>query len=464
MTTTTATRSERRALVWSLALGLLVSVLAPASAHAHHPRSSRLVLSLRPGGAASSLHLPADQLGLALAVEWDDESLRELAQHPERLDTTFRERLRGYVRTYLSMSDERGTRYELSVGEPRWTVEDDTPFVVLDVDFRAPDGHPASALEVHDEVVSEEVVNHRTIVVVARDFEQARFEESEKIVGTLSFTRRSITLDREGASPWRGALGMLELGARHIAEGIDHLLFVLVLLLAAPLLAGSSGDRASAGRFARWRALRWREVRSTRNTVRHVVGLVTAFTLGHSLTLALGAYGVGSGWSQPVEVAIGVSIAFGALHAIHPLVPRREALVAASFGLIHGLAFASTLEGMGLRGSALLWALGPFNIGIELVQLVIVVAIAPLLALAARAEGYTLLRAVFAAFAGIAAGAWVLERLGGGPNFVTSALERAAESPASVWVGLWLALAVWNVLAHGFGRLRGTRLDAAEAA
>src|SRR6201999_1656522 len=101
------------------------------------------------------------------------------------------------------------------------------------------------------------------------------------------------------------------------------------LLLPAPLVA-------LAGR--------WRGRATMRRSLVHILGIVTAFTLGHSLTLALSGFGLVRLPSRPVEVLIAISILVSAIHAMRPLFPGREALIAASFGLVHGLAFASALN------------------------------------------------------------------------------------------------------------------------
>ena len=118
----------------------------------------------------------------------------------------------------------------------------------------------------------------------------------------------------------------------HIAEGTDHLLFLLTLLLPAPLLA--SGGR-------------WNRSAIIRQSLLHILGIVTAFTLGHSLTLALAGFGIVRTPSRPVEVLIATSILVLAIHALRPIFPGKEAAIAAFFGLIHGFAFASALSGLG---------------------------------------------------------------------------------------------------------------------
>jgi hypothetical protein len=185
------------------------------------------------------------------------------------------------------------------------------------------------------------------------------------------------------------------LGLHHIAEGTDHLLFLLVLLLPAPLLAFRG---------------RWSQPASVKHSLAHILGIVTAFTLGHSLTLALAAFGLIQLPSRPVEILIAVSILVSAAHAIRPLFPGCEAAIAAFFGLIHGLAFASALNDLGVSGWYRLVSLFGFNLGIESMQLAVVAAVLPSLLLLSRAPTYSVIRLSGALFAAVAAGAWIVER------------------------------------------------------
>ena len=196
---------------------------------------------------------------------------------------------------------------------------------------------------------------------------------------------------------WSGVpfASLFRLGMRHIAEGTDHLLFLLVLLLPAPLLA--VGDR-------------WSETATVRASVLHLLGIVTAFTIGHSLTLTLGALGFVRVSGRPVEVLIAVSILVSAVHALRPIFPGREAWIAASFGLIHGLAFAATLDRLGLERWERVAGIFAFNLGIEAMQMAVVAVVLPLLLVASRTRGYVMLRVSGALAAMLAATVWIAQR------------------------------------------------------
>jgi hydrogenase/urease accessory protein HupE len=182
----------------------------------------------------------------------------------------------------------------------------------------------------------------------------------------------------------------LELGAMHILTGPDHLLFVFGLLLLTP-------------------------------STRPLLKTLTAFTLGHSVTLSLAALGITNVPSGIVELLIAISVLMLAveLASAHArkrpsLLRRQPWLMAGLFGLLHGMGFAGALTEIGLPGGEIPLALFSFNVGIELGQLAFVAVILALRtalrgsldrapAWAARVPAYGI---------GIAAAYWCFERVG----------------------------------------------------
>lgn len=154
-----------------------------------------------------------------------------------------------------------------------------------------------------------------------------------------------ISLALPSSPPSRIEIGLqyLALGFTHIVpNGLDHMLFVLGIFL-----------------FGRRH--------------RDVLAQVTAFTIAHSITLALSVYGMVSVSPNVVEPLIAVSIAYVAIENIFisELRPWRLALVFA-FGLLHGMGFAGVLSELGLPRSEFLLALAGFNIGVEAGQLAVI--------------------------------------------------------------------------------------------
>jgi hydrogenase/urease accessory protein HupE len=172
------------------------------------------------------------------------------------------------------------------------------------------------------------------------------------------------------------------LGVEHIWTGYDHLLFLLALLLPG-------------------------------GTLGRIAGIVTAFTIAHSITLALAALDIVRLPVAPVEIAIAGSIVFAAASALRQRGVDRRWLITFGFGLIHGFGFASVLRQSGLPPGSALVPLLAFNVGVEAGQLSIVIPAVPLLRLATRgARGAAARRAM--AWATIAVGIfWMAERTAG---------------------------------------------------
>jgi HupE/UreJ protein len=175
----------------------------------------------------------------------------------------------------------------------------------------------------------------------------------------------TLELELEASSPWSTLARFLAEGVRHILEGYDHLAFVSLLLL--PIVLGR-------GRKARV---------SARSAGAEILRVVTAFTVAHSLTLALATSGYVAIPTRLAEVAIAASVLVAAVVNLVPNAPRIGAKLAFAFGLVHGFGFASALGDLA-GDAALLASLAGFNLGVELGQLAVVAALLPLLFIARR--------------------------------------------------------------------------------
>jgi hypothetical protein len=192
--------------------------------------------------------------------------------------------------------------------------------------------------------------------------------------------RRSATLDL-AASTDTGWGRFVALGVEHILGGVDHLLFLLALLALS------------------------RGVWST-------VKIVTAFTVAHSVTLSLAALGLVDVPARIVEALIAASIVWVAVeNLVAPAGVARRWLVAALFGLVHGLGFASALTALELSRQALVRALIGFNVGVELGQIAFVIAIMPPLAWASRPGRLSRLPQFLSVLVAAAGAGWLVLRL-----------------------------------------------------
>lgn len=174
-------------------------------------------------------------------------------------------------------------------------------------------------------------------------FVQIEYANGERRTEILRPASTSFQLEQSQSSP---AAAYLRIGAEHMLFGWDHLLFVLGLLLLTP--------------------------------IRQLLWVITAFTLGHSVTLAIVALGLFTLPGGPVELLIALSILFLAIEVVRKtqgktsITIRKPWLVALAFGLLHGLGFAGALSEIGLPDGAELLALLLFNLGVELGQILFV--------------------------------------------------------------------------------------------
>jgi hypothetical protein len=151
----------------------------------------------------------------------------------------------------------------------------------------------------------------------------------------------------------------------------------------------------------------------------NLLKIITAFTVGHSLTLLIGSLQWLHLPSKPIEVLIAITILVSAFHALKPIYPKREVLIAGLFGLVHGLAFAETLTNLDLSTTQMALSILGFNVGIELMQLALIAMAFPVLFLLAKTPYYDLVRTVGVVAMMILAFAWMVERIQESPNFVT---------------------------------------------
>lgn len=180
--------------------------------------------------------------------------------------------------------------------------------------------------------------------------------------------------------------GYFRAGLEHIATGFDHLLFLVCLML----IAGGLG---------------------------RVAWTVTGFTLGHALTISFASLGLVRVDPGAVEVLIALSIAFAAAEIVRgerdTLTWRKPALVAALFGLLHGLGFAGALREIGLPHGEVPLALLAFNLGIEAGQLVFVAVLFALMWAVLRLWRSAPAPALAAWPIGVVASFWFVDRLAG---------------------------------------------------
>jgi len=369
---------------------LLVLGLWAGAAGAHKP--SDAYLTLRVPAAGSELEGQWDialrDLDFALGLDSNRDGAITWGELREA-----RPRIADYAFTHLTLEAvAQGKRNRCPPQLTQLLVDEhvDGHYAVLR--FRADCGVRPAELAVRYQLLFEVDPTHRGLLqLVAADREQA---------DVLSREAAEVTLSVSAPGRWQQFGAFLVEGIWHILEGYDHIMFLLTLLFPAVVRYGAGG---------------WEGRGSLPDATVDVLQVVTAFTLAHSLTLSLAVFGWVHLPARWVECAIALTVLLGALNNLRPVIVRRRWAVAFAFGLVHGFGFASVLADLGLHGANLALSLVGFNTGVEVGQMLVVLAVLPLAFLSRHTRLYrrAFMPAGSAAIA-LLAGYWLLARLTGG--------------------------------------------------
>lgn len=382
--------------------GWLALIVACQPAAAHLMPNSVVFLDFATDHVSAELLIPINELEYGSGLKVRSDPAGFAADRPVLAD---------YVLKHIAIHGPDGRVWGVRLRD--MTVIDDNYQADLQVHLALtpPPGASPRRFDLFYDGVIDKVANHFVLVFARSDYRGGTLSGGDPdMIGGLQQPEFTTHVDRGAGSAWRGFSSAVGLGMHHIAEGHDHLLFLIALILPAPLLA---------------RGRKWGEFGGFRHTARRLIQVVSAFTVGHSITLIGGAF---FGWSlpsRPVETGIAISILISAFHAWRPIFAGREALIAGGFGLVHGLAFATVIGHFVLEPWQKAQSILGFNLGIELVQLAVVACILPSLLVLARTRLYPTIRIIGAWVAGIAATAWIVERVSNTPNIIADSIDAA---------------------------------------
>jgi hypothetical protein len=207
---------------------------------------------------------------------------------------------------------------------------------------------------------------------------------------------RRQKFEQQALAPGHQLVAAIDLGIHHIFAGIDHLLFLVALLLPSVLVR---------------RGKEWVPAPNFRAALVDVLKIVTAFTLAHSITLSLSALNVLRLPSRFVESGIAASVVLAAVNNLVRVLEEDRWTAAFALGLLHGFGFSATLMDLGLPRKNLVLTLFGFNCGVEIGQMCVVAAFLPLAYLARRSPFYRWVGLVGGSVAITAiASVWLIER------------------------------------------------------
>lgn len=340
---------------------LTVVVLAGGTAAAHRPSDAHLRLSVEGDGVTGRIDVAVRDLDAALAIDDGDGRLTwgELAREEAAI--------RAYVAGRVSFD---GCAIEL--GDAGLVDLSDGAYWSMRVTARCE--RAVTALVIRYGLLFDVDAQHRGLVHV--DGQTLVVRDGAPVTARVGGETSTLSFVREGV--W------------HIWIGLDHVLFLLCLLL--PAVFPRRGP-----------------AHSLRSVSVEVFEIVTAFTLAHSITLVISAVGLVSLPSRFVETAIALSVVAAAVNNLVRLVDARWA-VAFALGLLHGFGFSSVLVDLGLPSRELVGALLGFNLGVEIGQAAIVIVVLPVLYVIRRTLAYQAVLFAGSGAAAILASFWTYQR------------------------------------------------------
>lgn len=332
---------------------VLAAGLAPALAPApwHADSLSETLIEVRGAEALLSMRLQVLSL-LEVIDDLDDDGDGEVSTEEVKAKQS---EILGYVLEHYGVWT--GTDRDLDGGVPLLP----TPMRLWHTPRRDGDGYRKGSVSLellykHDAPIRDLMVESTLFLLTSPahvDIVTLQWDEENASTFSLSGTMPRARFDPEG----RGAFTtFLALGFRHILSGWDHLAFLAALVLGSRRLSS-------------------------------LLGVVTAFTVAHSITLALAALGLVKVWQYSgfIEALIALSIAYVATDClVHPRIKRARWIEAGVFGLVHGLGFAGFLGESLIREQARGMALFAFNLGVEFGQVLVVLVLVGALALLPR--------------------------------------------------------------------------------
>lgn len=339
------------------ALSFVFFFLLAAPAASHDLGQSYIFLRVYDHSIEVRVEMSAPDAGTVLGLNLEPGnriSLEQIGSHVDELLAYVRPRL-----TITEGQEELNLRYVGFDRRPLGKFD----FVLLTFVIEDLERIP-SALDVAFTPMFDERADHRNMLVIEHNWKTSTFNNEANVSLIFSPSNTRQTLNLESASVMQGFMGFIRLGLWHIWTGLDHILFLVALILPSVLYFENK---------------QWKPVANFRRALFNIAAIVTCFTIGHSLTLSLATLDVVNLPSRLVESVIAASIVAAALHNIYPRFRGREWAIALVFGLFHGFGFAGILRDIGLESKYMVLSLFGFNAGVEVGQILIIAGIFPFL-------------------------------------------------------------------------------------
>jgi hypothetical protein len=341
---------------WASLLAILWLTAGIAGAHA--VGESYVWITAEQDHFSGRVEINVDDLRQHLGVdvpESGDERMEVLKQH--------REQVLEYLRENFWIKAE-GVELPIEYGAVGLLDIPKEKSVYAQYFYRTLPGEPHSVVTIRNSILVETSYTHRSLVCIEQNKRTGEEFWGEFALLVFGSHNPVQSLDFADIPTLMGGKQFIWQGVLHIWIGIDHILFIITLLLPA-VLVETDGQWAPVAKF---RSAFW-----------NIIKIVTVFTLSHSITLSLAALGVVRIPSRIVESTIALSIVLVAILAMNPRWRSHTGQVIFGFGLFHGLGFASVMSELPFRMLNLVKLLMGFNIGVELGQIAIVACVFPIL-------------------------------------------------------------------------------------
>ena len=362
--------------IFSSFLLILLSFVPPQSVEAHSPDQGYLYLRIYGDAMGGRFELAAKDINRAIGTDLDDNlTLDIIKPHLDKLYSYFISR--------SSFQSDLG-KYPIRFTEPTLLDLGEKPdFIRFNFEMENVTQVPES-LDIEYNLVFDQHEIHRGMLIVEYNWKAGIVNNEALISGVFTPTDTKETLSLTDASIWKGFIALVKLGIWHIWIGLDHILFLVALIL--PAVVRRRREVKTLTDLTKNND--WIPVERFKPAFFYIIKIITFFTIAHSITLALAALNIINLSSRVVESIIAISIALAAVHNIKPIFKSKEWLIAFGFGLFHGFGFASVLGEKGLSGDFMILSLLGFNIGVEVGQVLIICMIFPVLFLIRKMKIY----------------------------------------------------------------------------
>lgn len=384
----------------------LAMLCLPFIASAHEPDQSYIYLRIYGDAMGGRFEAVAKDLNRSIGINLPDEfTIEELEPYIPQIQA--------YLKSVTTFSYQ-GKTYPIRFDDTEVLKLDEMAedFALFSFTMENVDVVP-DALDIRYEGFFNESSTHKGMLVIGYNWKAGIVENTALISLIFGKNNTQQQLSLSEMSVWKGFWALIKLGVWHIWIGLDHILFIIALILPAVVrrretLGGdfSMVDESVSSSYSK----SWLPVAKFKPAFFYILKIVTFFTIAHSITLALASLDVVSLPSRWVESIIAFSIALAALHNITPIFKGKEWAIAFIFGLFHGFGFASVLGDKGLGGDFMVLSLFGFNIGVEIGQVLIICLAFPVLFLIRKTKLYPKIITYGSVLLILIALYWVVER------------------------------------------------------